>query len=200
MRRRKRLNRKILAILGIVMTLGFFVVFAIIRSSKAKYVSVATSATQLDVAVYALSEDNDLTILLDTLVPRTAPYEYQFAITNVDGDTLTDTAIVYDLKLIATTNIPLTYKLCVSSTNFVSNCQSNSVANAINHNVVARDADGTFFRTMTTTQKEFGYTQVQTNYYTLLVYFPETYNSSEYQDLVESIQINVDSRQKLEND
>ena len=61
------------------MTLGFFVVFAIIRSSRAKYVSTATSATQLDVALYALRENNDLNIVLDTLVPRVEPYVYTFA-------------------------------------------------------------------------------------------------------------------------
>lgn len=201
MRRRKRLNKKILAVLGIVMTLGFFVVFAIIRSSRAKYVSTATSATQLDVALYALRENNDLNIVLDTLVPRVEPYVYTFSIDNTDGTNLTDTAIIYDLKLIATTNIPLTYKLCMGTSPISTNtCKSNSTANAINHNVVARDDDGTFFRTMTTTRQEFGYNNVQTNYYTLLVYFPVEYKSSEYQDLVDSIQINVDSKQKLESD
>ena len=201
MRRRKRLNKKILAVLGIVITLGFFVVFAIIRTSKAKYVSTATSVTQLDVALYALRENNDLTLLLDTLVPRTEPYSYMFSIDNTDGTNVTDTAIIYDLKLIATTNIPLTYKLCMGNSQIsVATCKNNSTPNAINHNVVARDEDGTFFRTMTTTRQEFGYSSLQTKYYTLLVYFPTTYNSSDYQDLVESIQINVDSKQKLESD
>lgn len=196
MKRRKRLNKKILAVLSIVMLAGFLTIFAILRLSNAKFVSTATSETELDVALYALSEENDLTILLDTLVPRDEPYVYNFSVVNTDGTNLTDTVLIYDLKIIATTNIPLEYKLCMNKTN----CQSSSVSNDINHDVVARDADGTYFRTMTTTRQEFGFEQEERNNYTLLVYFPSRYDSSQYQDLVESIQINVDSKQKLESD
>ena len=196
MKRKRRLSKKIVTISGILLLLVFFIIFAIIRTSNARYASTATSATNLDVALYALSEDNDLTILLDTLVPRTEPYVYTFSVVNSDGTNITDTTLYYDLKIIATTNIPLEYKLCMNK----SNCASSSVASDINVNMVAPDADGTFFRTMTTTRQEFGYEHEERNNYTLLVYFPTTYKSSQYQDLVESIQINVDSKQKLDGE
>ena len=79
-------------------------------------------------------------------------------------------------------------------------CKNSSTPNAINVDMTTRDEDGTYFRTMTTTRQEFGFEQEEHNDYILLVYFPTTYKSSQYQDLVESIQINVDSKQKLESD
>ena len=181
------------------MLVSFFVIFAIIRTSNARYSSTATSATQLDVALYALREDNDLNILLDTLVPRDEPYVYTFSVINSDGTNITDAALVYDLKIIATTNIPLEYKLCMNVANEAT-CKNSSTPNAINVDMTTRDEDGTYFRTMTTTRQEFGFEQEEHNDYILLVYFPSTYDSSQYQDLVESIQINVDSKQKLESD
>ena len=180
------------------MLLIFFVIFAIVRTSNARFTSTATSETKLDVALYALSENNDLNIVLDTLVPRDAPYVYTFSVVNSDGTNITDAALVYDLKIIATTNIPLQYKLCMNKTE--SQCKSSGTANDININEVRPDEDGTFFRYMTTTRQEFGYEQEETNNYVLLVYFPSEYDSSEFQNLVESIQINVDSKQKLEGD
>lgn len=179
------------------MFVAFFVIFAIIRTSNARFATTSTSATQLDVALYALSEDNDLNILLDTLVPRDEPYVYTFSVYNTDGTNVTDAAMVYDLKIIATTNIPLEYRLCMNKTE--SQC-INGNTNDINVNQVIRDDDGTFFRHMTTTRQEFGFEQEERNDYVLLVYFPSRYDSSQYQDLVESIQINVDSKQKLESD
>ncbi len=178
------------------MFVAFFVIFAIIRTSNARFATTTTSETKLDVALYALSEDNDLNILLDTLVPRDEPYVYNFSVYNTDGTNVTDAAMVYDLKIIATTNIPLEYKLCMNN----NNCENPSVQSDINVNTVTADADGTLFRTMTTTRQEFGFEQEERNDYTLLVYFPKQYDSSQYQDLVESIQINVDSKQKLETD
>ena len=199
MKRKRRLNKKIFTVVGIILFVAFFVIFAIVRTSNARYASTATSATKLDVALYALREDNDLNILLDTLVPRDEPYVYTFSVINSDGTNITDAALVYDLKIIATTNIPLEYKLCMNVASEAI-CKNSSTPNAINVNMVTRDDDGTFFRTMTTTRQEFGFEQEEHNDYILLVYFPSRYNSSQYQDLVESIQINVDSKQKLESD
>ncbi len=183
------------------MFVAFFVIFAIIRTSNARFATTTTSETKLDVALYALSEDNDLNILLDTLVPRDEPYVYNFSVYNTDGTNVTDAAMVYDLKIIATTNIPLEYKLCMNKTEAQCKVVNPSDADGdININEIARDADGMFLRTMTTTRQEFGFEQEEENDYVLLVYFPSRYDSSDYQDLVESIQINVDSKQKLESD
>ena len=190
------INKRKYTLLLVFLFVDLLLILAIFNSSNARYTSDAVSETLLDIALYALAEDNDLEITLDKMVPREDPYVYEFSVINSDGNNITDTRMYYDLKIIATTNIPLEYKLCMN----VSLCQPDSAKSIINVDSITKDADGTYFRTMTTTRQFFGFQQKEENKYILLVYFPEKYNSSEYQDLVESIQINIDSKQIIDAD
>ncbi len=164
-----------------------------LKPSNARYESVAVSDTELEVALYALEEDDDYTISLEKMVPRENPYVYRFTVTNTDKNgNLTDVRLFYDLKIITTTNMHLTYKLYKNE-----NYLSPTATNIINLDIVAADGDGTFFRTLTTSRVYFGFNTIETNEYTLLVYFPESFKNSKYQDLIESIQINIDSQQAV---
>ena len=86
----------------------------------------------------------------------------------------------------------LTYKLYKNQ-----NYLSDGASSIINLDRVVADDDGTFFRHLTTSREYFGFQSVETNEYTLLVYFPETFKDDKYQDLIESIQINIDSQQAV---
>ena len=168
-------------------------VLIIVNTSNARYESTAVASTELEVALYALEEDDDYTIALEEMVPREDPYVYRFTVTNTDKNgRLTDTRLYYDLKIITTTNMHLTYKLYKNQ-----NYLSDGATNIITLDRVIADEDGTFFRHLTTNRVYFGYQQVETNEYTLLVYFPETFKDSQYQDLIESIQIRIDSQQAV---
>ena len=168
-------------------------VLIIINTSNARYESTAVSNTELEIALYALEEDDTYTISLNKMVPREDPYVYRFTVTNTDKNGhLTDVRLYYDLKIITTTNMHLDYALYKNQ-----NYLSEGASSIVNLDIVAPDNDGTFFRTLTTSRVYFGYQAVETNEYTLLVYFPETYKDSTYQDLIESIQINIDSQQAV---
>ena len=67
--------------------------------------------------------------------------------------------------------------------------------NIIETNEITQDEDGTYFRTMTTKEEELYYKEPKTNQYTLVVHFPENYNTEEYQDIIEMLEITVDSKQ-----
>ena len=56
------------------------VIVIIFNVSNARFESNAVSSTELDVALFALEEDSDLYISLDTMVPREDPYVYNFSI------------------------------------------------------------------------------------------------------------------------
>ena len=71
-------------------------------------------------------------------------------------------------------------------------------ANIIVGNIVEQDDDGTYFRTMTMATKNFGYVADEKNLYQLVIYFPETYTAIKYQDVIESVEIIINSRQKLD--
>lgn len=189
MRRRKK--NKLYTFIIVFLLIDLLAVLVVINTSNARYESTAVSNTELEVALYALEEDDDYTISLNEMVPREEPYVYKFTVTNTDKNgRLSDVKLYYDLKIIATTNMHLNYKLYKNE-----NYLSPSANSIVNLDIVAPDEDGTFFRTLTTSRVYFGFEEVETNEYTLLVYFPETFKNSKYQDLIESIQINIDSQQ-----
>lgn len=189
MRRRKK--NKLYTFIIVFLLIDLLAVLVVINTSNARYESTAVSNTELEVALYALEEDDDYTISLNEMVPREEPYVYRFTVTNTDKNgRLSDVKLYYDLKIIATTNMHLNYKLYKNQ-----NYLSPSANSIVNLDIVAPDEDGTFFRTLTTSRVYFGFEEVETNEYTLLVYFPETFKNSKYQDLIESIQINIDSQQ-----
>ncbi len=189
MRRRKK--NKLYTFIIVFLLIDLLAVLVVINTSNARYESTAVSNTELEVALYALEEDDDYTISLNEMVPREEPYVYKFTVTNTDKNgRLSDVKLYYDLKIIATTNMHLNYKLYKNQ-----NYLSPSANSIVNLDIVAPDEDGTFFRTLTTSRVYFGFEEVETNEYTLLVYFPETFKNSKYQDLIESIQINIDSQQ-----
>ena len=65
----------------------------------------------------------------------------------------------------------------------------------IKTNEVYQDEDGTYFRKMTTEKEELKYKEPKTNTYQLVVSFPSNYNTENYQDIIEAIEINVDGKQ-----
>jgi hypothetical protein len=122
---------------------------------------------------------------LDSLLPGATPYVYNFSISNNDGTNRTDTKLEYDLKIKTTTNLPLDYKLYINGGN----------TNIISSDVISQDSDGTYFRVMTTDEKNFGFASNETNVYKLVVSFDSKYNNITYQNIMESIEIDVSSKQ-----
>ena len=93
-----------------------------------------------------------------------------------------------------TTNLPLSYELYRNQ-----HYDDTGAVNVISSTTtVAADSDGTYFKTMVAPSETFGFTQNQSNSYQLVIYFSSQYTSYSYQNIVESIEIVVDSRQVVE--
>ncbi len=181
--RRKRKNMlKIFIIL-----LCLLLVLLTIRFTVSRYQTKSNSNGSLDIAFYLVKEDyQTMNIKLDSIIPRDEAYTYTFAISNTNGTNRADVNLTYDLTIVATTNLPLNYELLING------------SDAIITNTVAQDGDGTYFRTITTQTQELDYTTDKTNTYKLNVYFPAEYDDINYQDIVDAVQIKVNSRQKIE--
>lgn len=116
----------------------------------------------------------------------------------------TDTAeidLTYDLTIRTTTNLPLTYSLYMNE-----EYDDAGATSIIRSNNVAQDEDGTYFRTITTDTQDLLFRTPKTNSYQLVVNFPlsytdpntnttTSYNVEKYQDIIEAIEIKVESRQ-----
>lgn len=173
--------------------LSFFLVVYIIISTFSKYTSNASSNPDIQTAVYLLKEDHQsMNISLNSMLPGQTPYVYNFSISNNDGVNRLETNLEYYLKIKTTTNLPLEYELFLNQ-----DYQNPSSTNIIKTNVVEQDSDGTYFRKIETDKKNFGFISNEQNIYTLVIYFDSQYNNINYQNIIESIEIEIDSKQVL---
>ena len=132
------------------------------------------------------------TIELDRLLPRTAPYHYVFTVANFKDDDKANVNIQYELTIITTTNMPLTFKLYQNAVN-----GTNGI---VTSDVIAPNSDGMFFKTMKTgVTYNFPYTTKTTHTYVLYVEFPEVYKNQpdSYEGVVDLVEIKVDAKQKM---
>lgn len=187
----RQLVKKIIKIL--ILLLIIILLIKLISSTVARYESNANANSNIQAAFYVLSDDfQTMTLNLDTLIPSSELHVYTFSVSNNDGTNTCETDMQYDLIIRTTTNLPIEYELYMNQ-----NYTDSDAVSAIKTNEVAKDDDGTYFRTITTDTQTFLYTKAETNTYQLVIKFPEQYNNIEYQDVIEAIEITVDSKQVI---
>lgn len=156
-----------------------------------KYESISNSIANVDIAFYLLKEDyKTMTTSLDSLLPQGNAYVYNFSIGNEDGTKRAEVDLEYELKIRTTTNLPLKYELYMNENYTDVNAKS-----IIKTNTIDLDEHGTYFRTITTDKITLSYKEGKTNLYQLVVHFPENYNTENYQNIIELIEINVNAQQ-----
>ena len=173
----------------ILIILGFCIIILFFAFTKtgAIFQTETSSQSNVDIAFYCIKEDfQTMTLKLDDILPRIEPYIYNFTVSNNDGTKRTETELQYDLIIRTTTNLPLDITLF----------DTNSGVSEIGTETIALDSDGTYFRIINIPQREFGFLNNQTDSFRIEVVLPTTYKSYEYQDMIELIEINVDSKQK----
>lgn len=187
--RNRKIAKKIIKIL--ILLLSLLLLVKLISLTLSRYESSASGDPNIKVAFYVIKKDfSTMTLNLDSLFPSDEPYVYTFSVSNSNGEKMCETDMEYDLKIRATTNLPITYDLYMNED--YNDLESTSI---IKTNEVLQDDDKTYFRVITTETQSFTCTQEKTNIYQLVLYFPEKYNTISYQDIIEGIEISVDSRQ-----
>ena len=179
--------KALIIILGIIVATRLFVLIL------ARYESMSNSVSNVDVAFYVLKDDyKTMTTNLDSLLPQDDAYIYTFSIGNQDGTQTAEVDLEYELTIRTTTNLPLTYELYMNQQYTDSNAQ-----NIITENKIEADEQGTYFRKLLTDKVSLSYKVATTNQYQLVVHFPKEYNTENYQDIIELIEITVDSHQVI---
>lgn len=157
-----------------------------IKGTLARYSSSGKSQADVNVAFYLLKEQElSQTIALEEMMPSDEVYTYTFSVANNDGTNRTETALKYTISIRMTTNLPLTYELYVN----------NGTENLFAGYTTEQDSDGTYFKTITSTEETFGFEADEQNTYELKVKFPKEYNSVEHQGIIEALEIKVNSQQ-----
>ena len=175
----------------VILVLCLCIILRIFTLVLSKYESESTSNANVDIAFYLLKEDyKTMTLNLATLFPQNNAYVYTFSIGNQDGEKKTEVDLNYDLTIRTTTNLPLTYELYMNE-----EYNQSGAKNIIKTNEISPDENGTYFRIMTTDTVFLKYTEPTTNLYQLVIYFPANYNTNNYQDIIEALEIRVESTQ-----
>lgn len=189
-----KINRKRSIIIAklLVNILFIILIFILLNRTFAKYKTEATSQAEIQAAYYLLNDEYQTAeVKLDSLEPRDDEYVYSFSVSNNKSNKRTETSLEYELKIVTTTNLPLSYKL-------YKNEDYKTGTNIITSDTTLPDEYGTFFRTICTEKEIFTYSENKTNIYTLVVKFPKEYNKTEYQDIIESIVIEIESKQLIQ--
>lgn len=182
-----RNRTRILYVKLIILTLSLFIVARIFNIVLSKYETEANSSADVDIAFYLFKEDfKTMELNLESLIPQEDKYTYFFNIGNQDGEETAEIDLEYDLTIRTTTNLPLTYELYMNGENIIKS------------NEIVQDEDNTYFRVITTDTQKLSYRAPKTNQYELVIYFSEQYNTINYQDIIELLEITVDSRQATE--
>lgn len=174
-----------------VVLILIFIILKIVNSTVSKYESSSSSAANLGVACYILKEDyQTMSVNLGSLSPREEPYVYTFTISNFNGTNRLETNLEYDLTVRTTTNLPLQIELYKNES--YNDAGAQNIFTTVD---TKQDEHGTYFTTYTTEKSQFGFTSNQQNTYNLVLYFPSIYSSIQYQDVIENIEIAIDSKQ-----
>lgn len=188
-RRKKHISIKLIILL---ICLIIFILFVL--NALSRYQTSSRSIGDIEVAYYLLNADYQTAdINLFSIIPRQEPYVKNFSVSNNNGTTRTETSLEYDLSITVTTNLPLRYELYLNQ-----NYTSSGATNIITRNVIEPDEYGTYFGKFGTDTEKFGHKNNETNMYQLVIYFPEQYRLVEYQDIMENIEVTVNSRQIIE--
>ena len=148
--RRKLLKSNKLTIAIILLA----VVLTLIPIAYSKLFSKTDSDSKIETALYILNTDYyEKEVKLDELVPSDTPYVYNFKVANNDGKNRLETKLEYTLKIVTTTNLPLSYKLYMNE-----NYNYNASTNIITKDTIEKNGeDGAYFRTLETAKQTFGF-------------------------------------------
>lgn len=208
-------NDKRINFISIFLVIDLLLIFGLLRTSNAIYVSDAVSEAPMQVALYAFSYDGlyDVTtgsdeaaldINLGDIQPGEVKY-YSFKVTNKvvndeDEDVKSDTNIIYKLKVITTTNINLNYSLYYNQDPRSSSATDLFRTGGSDNGTYITDGWGTWFKHYTVDAKCLKKDSIVEDGYILKVEFPESYKNYKYQDMVESIKIQLESKQVIAGD
>lgn len=185
-------KKKFLAINKLtILIIILVIILLLVPFTYSKLFSKTDSSSKIETAFYILNTDYyEKKIFLENIVPREEPYTYRFKVSNTDGKNRLETKMEYTLMIVTTTNLPLSYKLYLNE----------EKVNIITKDTIEKTGiDGAYFRNLETDKKTFNFDKDEENIYYLEVVFPNEYDSFQYQDIIESITIRIESKQVIES-
>lgn len=177
--------------IGIIILI--FVLFvlgcSLLNETLAKFESEVSGNVIGNIAFYVIdSEFQNEEIKLGEIEPSNQEYIYEFSVANFNDKKRLETNAEYNVIVRTTTNLNLEYRLL----------KNNENNDAFITKELIQDEDGMYYNIMKTDIELFGFKNNQINEYELRIKFPNEYNNFDYQDIIESIEIIILSKQIIE--
>lgn len=172
--------------IGIFLTLLILVLAIKLPGTLSRFSSSLSGSANGGIAFYVIEPKyQSQDIKLDEMVPSEEEYKYYFSVANYNAEKRLETNAEYNIIIRTTTNLNLEYKLY----------KKDSTVDLLIEKNIEPDTDGTYFNIMKTEKEKFGFKENQKNEYILSVKFPIEYIAYDYQDIIESVEIIIDSSQ-----
>ena len=185
-RNNSRLKMELCIFLIILIALVFLIPYTISR-----FKTEARSDATMEIAFFVANDQyTRQQITLNDMEPGDE-YAYTFSVSNFKDSDRTEVNLSYHVEVVATTNLPLDYGLYLTNQGEVS---------VVSSNEVVEDSDGTYFKTIKTSSRNFGFNSNYTDNYKLTVKLPISHKNFNYQGVSENIEIRVIAKQILDSD
>lgn len=180
---KKKFNLSIKITLTIVLIL---ILLLLIGNSFAFFQTDGSSKVISDVAFYVVdTKPQSRELKMFEIEPDGKDYIYNIDVSNFKDGKVSEVDIEYEFTLVTSTNLPVDYAIYMGD----------STDNIITSKEIYQDEDGMYFYKFFTSSKNFTHGESRTDNYKLVVNFPETYKDYNYQDLMDSMTIYVNSKQ-----
>lgn len=149
------------------------------------YVANGESQANVDLAFSLLQPDElEKEIQLEDIKPDSSEHTYSFSVANYEKDKLIDVNMEYIVKIITTTNLPITYSLYDWNNNQIEATSE-----------YVTDEYATVFYVITTNNYKMNYTDKKIDKFKIKYSLDSQYDSSVYQDIIELLSIKIEVKQ-----
>ena len=173
-----------------VLLLVTLVVIRNVKFTQARYESSALVNITPSIAFFIVDvQSQSGQIQLDSMIPSASAYLYQFNVSNFENNRRANVDLTYSIEIIATTNIPLNYRIYKGN---------NMNQNVVSSDTTTTDANGVYYRHLLVSGvSTMSKSANQTDVYTLWVEFPIQYkdNPTAYSGMIELVDIKIDAEQ-----
>lgn len=182
------INKKKFFLINKITLLIFLILIILlsIRFTFSSYEGNVDGKVVSDIAFYLLEAGSySEELKMFEIEPNGNNYIFNIDVSNYKDSIRSDVNLEYELSLVTTTNLPIDYQIYLGddSTDIISKRE------------VFQDDDMMYFNRYITSSRSFSKDRDMIDKYKIIVNFPKEYNDFKYQDILDSVEVVIESKQ-----
>ena len=182
------INKKKFFLINKITLLIFLILIILlsIRFTFSSYEGNVDGKVVSDIAFYLLEAGSySEELKMFEIEPNGNNYIFNIDVSNYKDNIRSDVNLEYELSLVTTTNLPIDYQIYLGddSTDIISKRE------------VFQDDDMMYFNRYITSSRSFSKDRDMIDKYKIIVNFPKEYNDFKYQNILDSVEVVIESKQ-----